>query len=38
MNRIKTKTRRFLTDILGAVVIVCIGVILMLAYFDVLTH
>lgn len=37
MNRIKTKTRRALFDIMGAIVIVGVGVVLMLAYFDVLT-
>lgn len=37
MNRIKTKTRRAIFDVLGAVVIVSVWVVLMLAYFDVLT-
>ena len=37
MNRIPTKARRALFDIMGAIVIVGAGVILMLAYFDVLT-
>ena len=31
------RVRRALFDILGAVVVVSIGVVLMLAYFDVLT-
>lgn len=37
MNRIPTKARRALFDIMGAIVIIGVGVILMLAYFDVLT-
>ena len=36
--RFKTLFFRALLDILGAVFIVSIGVILMLAYFDVLTN
>ena len=36
--RFNTLFFRALTDILGAVFIVSIGVILMLAYFDVLTN
>jgi len=38
MNRIPTKARRALFDIMGAIVIVSVGVVLMLAYFDVLTR
>ncbi len=37
VNRIKTKTRRCLADIIGAIVIVVVGVALLAAYFDVLT-
>jgi hypothetical protein len=37
MNRIKTKTRRAIRDVIGAFVIVVVGVALLAAYFDVLT-
>jgi hypothetical protein len=37
MNRIKTKTRRCLTDVIGAIFIIAVGVALLAAYFDVLT-
>ena len=37
MNRIKTKARRAIRDVIGALVIVVVGVALLAAYFDVLT-
>jgi hypothetical protein len=37
MNRIKTQTRRAIRDVIGAIVIVVVGVALLAAYFDVLT-
>ena len=37
MNRIKTKTRRAIRDVIGALVLVVVGVALLAAYFDVLT-
>jgi hypothetical protein len=37
MNRIKTKTRRAIRDVIGALLIVVVGVALLAAYFDVLT-
>ena len=37
MNRIKTKTRRAIRDVIGALVVVGVGVALLAAYFDVLT-
>jgi hypothetical protein len=37
MNRIKTKTRRAIRDVIGAIVLVVVGVALLAAYFDVLT-
>jgi hypothetical protein len=37
MNRIKTKARRAIRDVIGALVLVVVGVALLAAYFDVLT-
>ena len=37
MNRIKTKTRRAIRDVIGAIVIIAVAVVLLAAYFDVLT-
>jgi hypothetical protein len=37
MNRVKTQTRRAIRDVIGAIVIVVVGVVLLAAYFDVLT-
>jgi hypothetical protein len=37
VNSIKTKTRQAIRDVIGALVIVFVGVALLAAYFDVLT-
>ena len=37
-HRTLTQARRALFDIVGAVILSGVGVILLLAYFDVLTH
>ena len=36
MNRIKTKARQAIRDVIGAIVIIAVGVALLAAYFDVL--
>jgi hypothetical protein len=37
MNRIKTKARRAIRDVIGAIVIIAVGVVLLASYFDVLS-